>query len=71
MGTISVERDGLRDMLEAVAVSRAKDRRESSKVRSRPWGHWGVSGGTVQVPPTRDGDPPSLTEVCDTFVTLS
>ena len=29
----------------------------------------GVSGGTVLVPPTRDGDAISVTAACDTFVT--
>ena len=35
--TIDIERDGLRDMLEAVAVSRL--RTDAIKVRSRLWGH--------------------------------
>ena len=29
-----------------------------SKVRPRPWGHWGSRGGTVEVSPTRDDDTP-------------
>ena len=34
-----------------------------------PVGALGVSGGTVQMPPTRDGDPISLPAAYDTFVT--
>jgi hypothetical protein len=34
-----------------------------------PVGALGVSGGTVQMPPTRDGDPISLPAAHDTFVT--
>jgi hypothetical protein len=51
------------EFAETVAVFAPRDRVESSKVRPRPWGHWGSQGGTVQVPPTRDGDPPSLSGV--------
>ena len=36
--TIDIERDGLRDMLEAVAVSRLRTDAKV-KVRSRLWGH--------------------------------
>jgi hypothetical protein len=46
--TISVERDGLRDMLERLAVSPETDAKVKGTV---PPVGLGVSGGTVQVPP--------------------
>jgi hypothetical protein len=46
--TISVERDGLGNMPEAVAVSRETDAKVKGTV---PPVGLGVSGGTVQVPP--------------------
>ena len=61
--------DGLRDMLEAVAVSRETDANIKGTVP--PVGAALGAGGTVQVPPTRHGDPISLTGACDTFVTLA
>ena len=61
--------DGLRDMLEAVAVSRETDAKIKGTVP--PVGAALGAGGTVQVPPTRHGDPISLTGACDTFVTLA
>ena len=44
-------------------------RRENQRYRPARGGIGGWAG-TVQMPPTRGGDPPSLTAVYDTFVTL-
>jgi hypothetical protein len=65
---IGIERDGFAEILEAVAVSPETD---ESQRYGPARGVLGVSGGTVQVPPTRDGGSVSLTVACDTLVTLA
>ena len=66
--TIDIERDGAGYAGSGRGVAPRSDAKVKGTVP--PVGALGVSGGTVQVPPTRDGDPPSLTGACDTFVIL-
>ncbi len=61
--TISVERDGLQDMLEGVAVSRETDAKIKGTI---PPVGLGVSDGTVQVPPRGGRRHVSLAGDCDT-----